>query len=101
MLLIILSLIIAFILAELSHPFQNEIQPEKHPIKKIRIPISKSLRYDVLRRDKYRCRACGRDSSHGVTLEIDHIIPVAKGGGTEFSNLQTLCFDCNRGKRDS
>ena len=35
-----------------------------------------------------------------LLLEIDHIIPVAKGGLTEESNLQTLCWKCNRAKSD-
>ena len=33
-------------------------------------------------------------------LEIDHIIPVAKGGETVEDNLQTLCWKCNRAKSD-
>lgn len=37
-------------------------------------------------------------TSEGVTLEVDHIIPVSKGGKTVMTNLQALCWDCNRGK---
>lgn len=33
-----------------------------------------------------------------VTLEVEHIIPVSKGGKTGMKNLQTLCETCNRGK---
>ncbi|MBR5502670.1 MAG: HNH endonuclease, partial [Oscillospiraceae bacterium] len=33
-----------------------------------------------------------------LLLEIDHIIPVSKGGVTEEGNLQTLCWKCNRAK---
>jgi len=32
---------------------------------------------------------------------IDHILPWSKSGETHEENLQTLCFDCNRGKTDS
>ena len=63
--------------------------------------LTKSLRYDVMRRDRFRCRLCGRSSEEdGVKLEIDHIKPISKGGKTELNNLRTLCYDCNRGKRD-
>jgi 5-methylcytosine-specific restriction endonuclease McrA len=34
----------------------------------------------------------------GARLEVDHKIPVAKGGRNEIENLWALCFECNRGK---
>ena len=61
--------------------------------------MTSGLRYDVLKRDNFMCRTCGAVSTdHGVTLHVDHIQPVAKGGRTIKSNLQTLCMDCNLGK---
>ncbi len=59
------------------------------------IPLA--VRVDVLSRDGYKCIFCGRNSKE-VTLEIDHILPFSRGGSNEINNLQTLCFDCNRGK---
>lgn len=60
--------------------------------------LTPALRYKVLRRDGYRCQICGRSAKDGVELEVDHIVPVSRGGKTEMSNLQTLCRECNRGK---
>ena len=60
--------------------------------------LSSSMRYNVLKRNNFRCQICGRSAQDGVTLEVDHIIPISKGGKTEYSNLRTLCKDCNRGK---
>jgi hypothetical protein len=65
-----------------------------------RLSISLKQRYSVLKRDKFRCRICGNSADNGATLEIDHVVPVAKGGTNDFANLQTLCFECNRGKSD-
>jgi len=52
------------------------------------------MRAVVLLRDGARCRKCRR----AINLEMDHIVPVSKGGKTEESNLQTLCRRCNRAK---
>lgn len=64
--------------------------------------INVRIRFQVLKRDNFRCCACGaspaKDSS--VELHVDHIIPWAKGGETEIDNLQTLCSKCNIGKSD-
>jgi hypothetical protein len=60
--------------------------------------MTDSLRYDVMKRDGFRCVLCGRTANDGVKLHVDHILPVAKGGKTEKNNLRTLCEFCNLGK---
>jgi len=62
-----------------------------------RQPIPRKLRHEVFKRDGYRCRECGA-SKDETSLEIDHILPVAKGGTNDINNLQTLCRECNRMK---
>lgn len=62
-----------------------------------RKPLSKKVRYEVLKRDSFTCQYCGR-MSPDVILEVDHITPVAEGGTDDLINLITSCRDCNRGK---
>lgn len=63
--------------------------------------MTDSLRYDVMKRDNFKCVLCGASAkAHQAILHVDHIIPVSKGGKTEMSNLRTLCDRCNLGKRD-
>lgn len=59
--------------------------------------VSKRTRYEVLRRDDHRCRYCGA-TAPTVTLEVDHVIPVALGGSDLPTNLVAACQDCNNGK---
>ncbi len=68
-----------------------------------RSPISAKLRYEILKRDGEQCVKCGASPKNNpvVTLEVDHIIPVAKGGSNDPKNLQTLCWSCNQGKKDA
>ena len=54
-------------------------------------------RHLLLKKYDFKCVNCGR-SNDEVPLEIDHIIPVIKGGTNDDYNLITACFDCNRGK---
>lgn len=65
-----------------------------------RKPIPAKLQLKVFKRDNYKCRICGKSpSTHPeLSLEIDHFLPVSKGGTNDIDNLQTLCIVCNRGK---
>ena len=62
-----------------------------------RKPITKSVRFEVFKRDSFKCQYCG-ESAPDVILEVDHIVPVAEGGENDMMNLITSCKDCNRGK---
>ena len=61
--------------------------------------ISGTLRYEILKRAKFRCELCGI-SGDQKGLEVDHIVPRSQGGSDDLSNLQTLCYSCNAMKRD-
>lgn len=61
------------------------------------IPLARRL--EVFNRDNYTCKVCGRNPKEdNIKIHCDHIIPLIKGGTSEFDNLQTLCEDCNYGK---
>lgn len=59
--------------------------------------VTPKIRFEVLKRDNFTCQYCGAHGE-GVVLEVDHIIPISKGGTSDMGNLSTACFDCNRGK---
>lgn len=64
--------------------------------------INTRLRFKVMKRDNFKCCACGASPTKdpSVELQIDHIVPWSKGGETVEENLQTLCSKCNLGKSD-
>jgi hypothetical protein len=62
-----------------------------------RKPISKSVRFEVFKRDKFTCQYCGAKAPEAV-LHIDHVKPVAEGGDNDIMNLLTACQGCNGGK---
>lgn len=59
--------------------------------------LSKSIRFEVFKRDGFSCQYCGAKAPD-VVLHCDHIHPVAKGGTNEIINLITACQSCNQGK---
>lgn len=64
---------------------------------KAKISLAKRIR--IFERDGNRCRRCGRTSPE-TRLELDHIVPLSRGGTSSEDNLQTLCVDCNKLKLD-
>jgi hypothetical protein len=62
--------------------------------------INWRLRFLVMRRDNFKCIACGRSPATNpeVILHVDHVTAWDKGGETVYENLQALCSVCNIGK---
>ncbi|MDT2805260.1 HNH endonuclease [Vagococcus lutrae] len=61
--------------------------------------ISNRKRFEVLTRDFYTCQYCGIFAGE-MEMELDHIVPISKGGTNEKDNLLTACVICNNGKSD-
>lgn len=61
--------------------------------------ISKKTRFEVFKRDSFKCQYCGK-CAPDVILNVDHINPVSKGGANDLLNYITACQDCNAGKSD-
>jgi hypothetical protein len=62
--------------------------------------IRGKLRLKIMQRDHYKCQICGKTKDDTI-LEIDHIIPVSKGGETREENLRVLCQECNASKNNN
>lgn len=62
-----------------------------------RKPLSKKIRFEVFKRDKFTCQYCGSKAPE-VVLHVDHIKPVAGGGDNDILNLVAACSGCNGGK---
>lgn len=62
--------------------------------------MTSKLRQKIKERDNHTCQNCENSTykEPNLLLEIDHIIPLAKGGLTSEDNLQVLCWKCNRTK---
>ena len=61
--------------------------------------VSKKARFDVFKRDGFKCQYCGATPPDAI-LHVDHIVPVAGGGESDPDNLVTACAACNAGKSD-
>ncbi len=62
--------------------------------------VTPKLRRKIMIRDNYTCQICGKYMPDEVGLQIDHIVPIAKGGKSIASNLRVLCSKCNGWKSD-
>jgi hypothetical protein len=60
------------------------------------VAVTESLRAEVAHRARYHCEYCGYpEAASSTPLEVDHIIPEARGGPTTFNNLALCCRRCN------
>lgn len=79
------------------HTWFNGLPKGFRPVRNNKVKrkkISKTKRRKVYERDNYTCREC----KSLVSLTIDHIVPLYKGGNNMYDNLQTLCRNCNNNK---
>ncbi len=86
----------------------DEAELEKQETSRRRYVTAK-MKEHILERDNATCQICGISKGYldslapglgdYLLLEIDHITPVKQGGsGSDESNLQVLCWRCNRKK---
>ena len=54
-------------------------------------------RTNIFLRDDFTCQFCGAQP-HANQLTLDHVIPRAHGGKTNWTNIVTACKECNHGK---
>ena len=77
-----------------------------YEIRKIAPEYEKELRDNVFEKfqkssGEYCCAACGVSHKSRIYFQVDHIIPMNKGGKTVPENLQVLCRECNGRKGDN
>jgi 5-methylcytosine-specific restriction endonuclease McrA len=62
--------------------------------------MTAKLRGSIKARDNHTCKICSVSvaAEPHLLLEVDHIVPVSRGGLSIPENLQTLCWRCNRSK---
>ncbi len=56
------------------------------------------LRLVVLAGDGFMCRVCMARGRPTPATQVDHIVPKARGGTDDPSNLQAICEDCHKAK---
>lgn len=80
------------------HELETELTSLRFQMNKIR-RVSQSDKKKIAFQQNYKCNLC-----HVIlppTYEIDHIIPLFKGGGNKLENLQALCPGCHRNKTEN
>lgn len=88
-------------LEELIEYIAGRIQYRNSAVAQRRL-MTPTFRKHIIKRDKYTCQnpKCNNSvrNEPNLLLEVDHIIPISRGGKTTEDNLQTLCWRCNRSK---
>ncbi len=85
--------------AKLEHYIEKRGEAIWQHRSKNRDLISGTIRYEVLKRARFRCELCGCMDSE-KQLQVDHIVPKNHGGEDSINNYQALCYTCNAMKSD-
>lgn len=73
---------------------------------KVRVAVNKLSVREVFDKDGGRCQVCKKainwDLSwpHKMSMSVDHIVPLSKGGSDEAENVQAAHLGCNSRKSD-
>lgn len=54
-------------------------------------------KFNIMLRDMYTCQYCMETLPKNL-LTVDHVIPISKGGKSNFENVVAACKPCNHGK---
>lgn len=81
---------------DLPYPQRPRISPVVHAPLGPDGSTSRTVNYreEILRRDNFTCQVCGHKKRR-VNLEVHHIIPRARGGTDDPTNLITVCKPCH------
>jgi 5-methylcytosine-specific restriction endonuclease McrA len=78
---------------------------QRHRAQKMGATVEDFTSQEVFIRDRYICQACGiktrpdyKNPNHSKYPNLDHIIPLSKGGEHSKRNTQCLCHQCNISK---
>ena len=77
-------------ISEITDNFSTIINIKQDKIKR---NVSESLKKMVASDQKWKCNICLKELD--FTYEIDHILPLYKGGTNNRDNLQALCRPCH------
>lgn len=58
---------------------------------------STMFKHELVKKYGDYCQECGQT---GIPLQVDHIVPISKGGADDLSNMQLLCYDCHMKKHN-
>ena len=70
------------------------VQYDRLPSREVRF-----TRRNIFYRDRNRCQYCGRVFPQS-SLNLDHVVPLSRGGGSNWDNVVCACLPCNTRKGD-
>jgi len=90
-----------------AHPEKIRAKSQRHRARKRAVAYERIDDQLVFEQAGYRCAICGRKTRpgynqyHPLYPNLDHIIPLARGGPHTWANVQCLCRRCNVRKHTS